>query len=107
MKSLPATLIRGDVYYLADGDYGKYTFKTANSGTTRITIKKAQAYDYGRSADGCSNDISAGWNQGTMGAGQANWGEFYGGGTSPQPGYPTLMEMQHQQFRVVGYRLPP
>ena len=90
MKSLPATLIRGDVYYLADGDYGKYTFKTANSGTTRITIKKAQAYDYGRSADGCSNDISAGWNQGTMGAGQANWGEFYGGGTSPQPGYLTL-----------------
>ena len=43
MKSLPSTLTRGDVYYLADGDYGNYTFSTANLNTTRITIKRAQA----------------------------------------------------------------
>lgn len=87
MKNLPATLVRGDVYYLADGNYGTYTFSTPNSGTTTITIKKAQAYDYGRTSDGCTNDISAGWNQSTMGAGQANWNEFYGGTKTPQPGY--------------------
>ncbi|QHS50705.1 hypothetical protein [Edaphobacter sp. 12200R-103] len=87
MNNLPRTLTRGDVYYLADGDYGKYTFSTPNSGTTTITIKKAQSYDYGRASDGCTNDISSGWNPSTMGAGQANWGEFYGGTSTPQPGY--------------------
>jgi hypothetical protein len=90
MNNLPSTLVRGDTYYLADGNYGKYTFTTPNSGTTRITIKKAQAYDYGRASDGCSNDISAGWNAASMGSGQANWSEFYGGTATPQPGYLTL-----------------
>jgi len=71
MVSLPSAPVRGDTYYLADGTYGAYTLTTANSGTTRITIKKAQAYDFGRTADGCPNDISAGWNAGTMGAAQA------------------------------------
>jgi len=87
MKNLPTNLVRGDTYYLADGQYGKYTFDTPNSGTSTITIKKAQSYDYGRSSDGCSNDISAGWNAGTMGSGQAVWDEFYGGTDTPQPGY--------------------
>ncbi len=90
MKNLPATLVRGDTYYLADGDYGKYTFKTVNSGTTRITVKKHKHMTIGRSSDGCSNDISAGWDQGSMGSAQANWGEFYGSGSVPQPGYLTL-----------------
>lgn len=90
MNKLPGTLVRGDTYYLMDGSYGQYTFNTANSGTTRITIKKAQAYDFGRSSDGCSNDISAGWSAGTMGNGQAIWSEFLGGTNTPQPGYLTL-----------------
>lgn len=90
MNNLPATLVRGDVYYLADGEYGKYTFKTPNLGISRITIKKAQSYDYGRTSDGCTNDISAGWSQSLMGVGQANWDEFYGSGSTPQPGYLTL-----------------
>lgn len=71
MNKLPTTLVRGDTYYLADGSYGAYNFSTANSGTTAIVVKKAQTYDYGRSGDGCSNDISAGWNAGSMGSGQA------------------------------------
>ncbi len=90
MNKLPANLVRGDTYYLADGQYGSYTFNTPNSGTTAITIKKAQTYDYGRAADGCSNDISGGWNAAQMGAGQAVWGEFYGGTNTPQPGYLVL-----------------
>lgn len=71
MNRLPATLVRGDTYYLMDGNYGSYNLTTADSGTLTITLKKAQSYDFGRSADGCTNDISAGWNAATMGAGQA------------------------------------
>ncbi len=74
MNKLPATLVRGDTYYLADsadGAYGNYTFNT--SGSTLTTIKKSQSYDYGRTSDGCTNDISAGWNASTMGSGQASF----------------------------------
>jgi hypothetical protein len=68
---IPGTLVRGDTYYFADGSYGSYQFQQSESGTSVITFKKAQSYDFGRSGDGCSNDISAGWNAGTMGASQA------------------------------------
>ncbi|HTV04897.1 MAG TPA: hypothetical protein VME86_05975 [Acidobacteriaceae bacterium] len=68
---IPSTLTRGDVYYFADGNYGSYTFSTPVSGTATIEFRKAQAYDYGRTSDGCSNDISAGWNASTMGSSQA------------------------------------
>lgn len=44
---LPATLTRGDTYYIADGSYSTYTFDDANSGTTTITIKKATIADHG------------------------------------------------------------
>src|SRR6476469_8734695 len=71
MNKLPTTLVRGDTYYLMDGSYGSYNFTTTNSGTNRITVKKAQDHDFGRASDGCSNDISAGWNESTMGSGQA------------------------------------
>ena len=76
MNRLPSTLVRGDIYYLMDGTYSTYKFSTANSGTSVITVKKAQSYDYGRSSDGCSNDISAGWNAATMGSGQAKFTEI-------------------------------
>lgn len=79
--NLPSTLVRGDVYYLADGSYGtSLRLSTSASGTTTITIKKAQAYDYGRAADGCSNDISAGWSASTMGSAQAVWQNTASGG---------------------------
>jgi len=59
---IPATLIRGDVYYLADGSYGTYTFSTPTSGTATVEIRKAQSYD---------NCTSTGWNTATMGSSQA------------------------------------
>jgi hypothetical protein len=74
--------VRGDTYYLADGNYGtSLSITTSASGTTAITIKKAQAYDYGRASDGCPNDISAGWNASTMGAAQAIWQNTSSGGS--------------------------
>jgi hypothetical protein len=88
MNKLPGTLQRGDTYYLMDGSYGSYSMNTANSGTTPITVKKAQSYDFGRSSDGCSNDISAGWNSGTMGSGQAIFTNF--GNNCATCGYFTL-----------------
>lgn len=61
--SLPASLVRGDVYYIADGAYGSSIFDDANSGTTLITIKKATVAEHG---------ISTGWSD-TFGDGQATW----------------------------------
>jgi len=68
---LPATRVRGDVYYLADGSYGAVNLSDNDSGTESIELRKAQSYDHGRSSDGCSNDISTGWNASTMGSAQA------------------------------------
>lgn len=45
--NLPASLNRGDTYYLANGSYGSYVFATGNSGTTAITVKKATEADHG------------------------------------------------------------
>src|SRR5579871_1679780 len=65
---------RGAVYYLADGNYGNHlSLTTAASGTSTIELRKAQSYDFGRASDGCSSDISAGWNASTMGSSQAYW----------------------------------
>lgn len=67
---LPASLTRGDTYYIADGTYAAYTFDDAISGTTLITIKKATVADHG---------TSTGWSD-TYGDGQATWGhalQFY------------------------------
>lgn len=59
--SLPTTLVRGNVYYIADGTYTGRTFNTATNGTALITIKKATIADHGS---------STGWND-TYGDGQA------------------------------------
>ena len=59
--ALPATLKRGDVYYLADGSYGSRTFSDANSASTTITLKKATEADHG---------TDTGWTS-TYGDGQA------------------------------------
>lgn len=60
---LPATLVRGDSYFIADGSYGTRVFSTATSGTTTITLKKATAGDHG---------TDTGWDN-TYGDGQAIW----------------------------------
>jgi hypothetical protein len=60
LANLPSTLTRGDIYYLADGSYGSYTFN--QSGTAAVEIRKAQTYD---------NCTSVGWNSATMGSAQA------------------------------------
>lgn len=59
--ALPATLIRGDTYYIADGNHPSYSFSTPVSGTALITIKKATISDHG---------TGIGWNN-TFGASQA------------------------------------
>src|SRR5688572_7568629 len=59
--SLPATLVRGATYYIADGNYSRYTFDDPVSGTQVITIKKATVADHG---------TSTGW-QNTFGDGTA------------------------------------
>lgn len=59
--SLPATLTRGDTYYVADGTYDGYTCDDAASGTTVTTIKKATASDHG---------TETGWNS-SYGDGEA------------------------------------
>src|SRR5438445_6253385 len=50
-------MVRGDTYYLAAGSYGAYTFNTAESGTSGITIKAATIADHGTST-GWSNTYS-------------------------------------------------
>ena len=53
MGNLPATLVRGDTYYIASGSYGSRTFNDALAGATYIYIKKATAADHG---------TATGWN---------------------------------------------
>lgn len=45
--ALPASLVRGDTYYIAGGNYPAYTFDDAQSGALVITVKKATASDHG------------------------------------------------------------
>lgn len=53
MGNLPATLVRGDTYYIAAGSYGGYTFDDAVAGSTYIYIKKATSANHG---------TNTGWN---------------------------------------------
>jgi hypothetical protein len=62
--ALPATLVRGATYYVADGTYAKYVFNTPASGGAVITIKKATESDHGS---------NTGWQQ-SYGDGQAVFG---------------------------------
>jgi hypothetical protein len=45
--SIPATLTRGDTYYLADGSYSDTTLDDPVSGSLVITLKKATVSDHG------------------------------------------------------------
>jgi hypothetical protein len=61
MPALPATLVRGATYFIADGSYASYTFDDPASGSTVITIRKATQASHG---------TDTGWNT-TYGDGQA------------------------------------
>ena len=90
--SLPATLTRGDTYYIATGNYGGYGFNTAQSGTTPITIKKATAADHGTDVGWSSSfgtgqavfsgkfDFNSGWwvIDGQVGGGPGSWTSGFG-----------------------------
>jgi len=45
--NLPATLVRGDTYYLAAGDYGSVTLETPAFGTNWINLRKATVTNHG------------------------------------------------------------
>ncbi len=45
-QTLPATLVRGNVYYIGSGNFGSYTFDDA-ADSELITIKKATLADHG------------------------------------------------------------
>ena len=64
--NFPATLVRGDTYYVASGSYGAKTWNTGINGTQVITIKKATISDQG---------IATGW-LASYATGQAVWTAF-------------------------------
>ena len=75
---LPATLVRGDTYYVADGTYGSQTFSDNASGSTYIYIKKATVADHG---------TSIGWSD-SFGTSQAVFSGTFGfGNGSGNSGY--------------------
>lgn len=47
LDDLPTDLTRGNVYYVADGNYADHVFNEPESGTTLITVKKATGADHG------------------------------------------------------------
>lgn len=63
-STLPAELIRGVTYYVADGSYGAYTFDDAANGVSVITIKKATVLDHGTNVGWSTSygDGAAVWN---------------------------------------------
>jgi len=65
-SALPGSLVRGATYYVAGGNYSGRTFNDTQSGTTRITLKKATAADHG---------TDTGWQSG-YGSAQAVFGTF-------------------------------
>jgi hypothetical protein len=90
--ALPASLVRGDTYFIADGSYSGYTFDDAASGTMLLTIKKATESDHGTSVgwastygDGVAafsgqlNFTTSNWVlDGQTGGGPGNWTSGFG-----------------------------
>ena len=54
---LPASMVRGDTYYVAAGTYSGHAFDDAPSGTAVITIKAATAADHGTVTGWSSNYV--------------------------------------------------
>jgi hypothetical protein len=55
--ALPQTLVRGDTYFIGAGNYPKYIFGTADSGSLLITVKAATPTDHGTDT-GWSNSFA-------------------------------------------------
>jgi hypothetical protein len=98
--TLPASLVRGATYYVADGAYnGARTFNTPESGSQFITIRKATVSNHGTSAgwqdsfgDG-SADFTGTW---TMVTGYWDFDGVTGGGPGSSPAdWPTSWETGH------------
>ena len=60
LKAWTDTPVRGDTWYLIDGNYAGKTFSVATSGTTLITIKKATIADHAGIATGWVNSLGNG-----------------------------------------------
>ena len=56
-SDIPSSLTRGDVYYVAAGNYGRHVFNDSASGSTVIEVRAATAGDH------CTD---TGWNSSTM-----------------------------------------
>lgn len=94
-SALPATLVRGDTYYVAAGSYGSYDFtNVATSGATLITVKKATVANHGAGANanvGWLDSYATGqavWTDWTMGMSFLTIDGVTGGGP-PSSGNPT------------------
>jgi len=70
MANLPSTLVRGDTYFLADGNGYKLQGVAAESGATITYVKKAVPTAVTNSA-ATAHCTDAGWSDSSMGAGQA------------------------------------
>lgn len=58
-KGMPSTLVRGNIYFIAAGSYGSYTWDDAHSGSTYIYVKKATSSAHGPSS-GWSDGFASG-----------------------------------------------
>lgn len=72
LTNFPASLTRGNTYWVADGLYSYHTYAEAKSGTSPITVKKATVADHG---------TSTGWDN-AYGDGQAHLGAGFAFNTS-------------------------
>lgn len=79
--SLPATLVRGDTYWIADGTYPSRNFNTAVSGTTYIYIKKATTTSHGT---------------------ETNWVSTYGDGEAVFSGSGTIWTISTNYIDIDG-----
>jgi len=93
--TLPDTLQRGHTYYIADGNYGSYTFDDAESGSQWITIKKAIIEDHG---------TDAGW-QDSYGDGQAVFGNLAYSGNYYEYDGQSRNELNWRDVSSYGFRV--
>jgi hypothetical protein len=107
--SWPATFVRGDTYYVADGSYAtatRTTFATVESGASYITIKKAITADHGT-----ETGWAAGYGDGVANLGPLAFSTGYwifdgqvGGG--PNASDPTSWKTGHG-FKLTGIAAKP
>jgi len=119
--SLPATLIRGNTYYITGGNYGSHNFSDAVSGTSFIIIKKATVSDHGGTV-GWTDSYASGqavftkWSfsqgyydiDGVTGGGPGSWTSgfgirVYGGGIGGKVVTLSGTSASHLRFRHIDF----